>query len=100
MRFELFNGIKNNVIVLGIVSFFTDVSSEMIFPLLPVFLTTFLGAGTAIIGLIEGVADSASSIFDIFSGYWSDKLSKRKEFVLLGYGLSSISKLGIAFAST
>ena len=57
---NIFKGIKKNVAVLGIVSFFTDVSSEMIFPLLPVFLTTVLGAGSLSLGLIEGVSDSFS----------------------------------------
>ncbi|VVB99617.1 Multidrug resistance protein MdtG [uncultured archaeon] len=95
----LFTGIKQNVIILGIVSFLTDVSSEMIFPILPVFLTTILGIGKEAIGFIEGVADSASSLLDILVGYWSDK-GHRKKFVIAGYGLSSFSKLGIALAST
>lgn len=95
----LLSGIKNNVIVLGIVSFLTDVSSEMIFPILPVFLTTILGVGTAAVGLIEGIADSAASLLDIFVGYYSDK-GGRKKFVMAGYGLSSLSKLGIALANT
>lgn len=96
----LLAGIKKNVLVLGAVSFLTDVSSEMIFPILPVFLTTFLGAGKEAIGLIEGIADSASSLLDIFIGYWSDSSGKRKQFVIYGYGLSSISKLGIALAAS
>ena len=95
-----FDGIKNNVLILGAVSFFTDVSSEMIFPILPVFLTSILGVGTGIVGLIEGIADSASSLLDIFVGYWSDSAGKRKRFVIYGYGLSSVSKLGIALASS
>ncbi|MBU0586793.1 MFS transporter [Candidatus Micrarchaeota archaeon] len=93
-------GIQGNVYKLGLVSFFNDVSSEMILPILPVFLNTFLGAGKEIIGLIEGVADSLSSLLDIVFGYWSDKLEKRKEFVLLGYGFSSLSKIGIALSTT
>lgn len=96
----LFSGIKKNVLLFGIVSFLTDVSSEMIFPLLPLFLTTFLGAGTAIVGLIEGVADSLSSLLDIFVGYVSDKEGSRKKFVIGGYGLSSLSKIGIALATS
>jgi MFS family permease len=93
-------GIRRNVFVLGIVSFLTDVSSEMIFPLLPIFLNSILGVGTAVIGLIEGIADSASSLFDVFVGYFSDVKHERKKFVVFGYGLSSVSKLGIAFAGT
>ncbi|MFA6328764.1 MAG: MFS transporter [Candidatus Micrarchaeia archaeon] len=95
----ILSGIKQNVLVLGAVSFLTDVSSEMIFPILPVFLTAFLGAGKEIIGLIEGIADSAASLLDIFIGYWSDSSGKRRQFVIAGYGLSSFSKLGIAFAT-
>jgi len=97
---SLLSGIKQNVLILGVVSFLTDVSSEMIFPILPVFLTTFLGAGKEAIGLIEGIADSAASLLDIFIGYWSDSSGKRRKFVIAGYGLSSVSKLGIALAAT
>lgn len=97
---DLLKGVKSNVLVLGLVSFFTDVSSEMIFPILPVFLTLFLGAGKEIVGLIEGIADSAASLLDIFVGYWSDSSGKRKRFVIYGYGLSSASKLGIALAAS
>ena len=97
---DILKGIKQNVLVLGIVSFLTDVSSEMVFPTLPIFLTTFLGAGTAIVGLIEGVADSLSSLLDIFIGYWSDIRHDRKNFVTYGYGLSSLSKIGFALATT
>jgi MFS family permease len=72
----------------------------MIFPILPVFLTAVLGVGTGIVGLIEGIADSASSLLDIFTGYWSDRSGKRKDFVIAGYGISSLSKLGIALSTT
>jgi MFS family permease len=93
-------GVGRNIIALGVVSFFADVSSEMIFPLLPIFVTTILGAGKEVLGLIEGVADSISSIFDIFIGYFSDKMKRRKDFVVAGYGLSSIIKIGIALSTT
>ncbi|VVB58060.1 Multidrug resistance protein MdtG [Candidatus Anstonella stagnisolia] len=91
--------LNRNVLSLGLVSFFTDVSSEMIFPLLPIFLSRFLGVGSQIIGLIEGIADSISSLLDIFVGYFSDSRKSRKQFVLAGYGLSALTKMGIAFAS-
>jgi MFS family permease len=91
---------RRTVWTLGLVSFFTDVSSEMIFPLLAIFLNLFLGASKEVIGLIEGVADSAASLTDIVFGYFSDKSGKRKQFVLFGYGLSSIVKIGIAFANS
>ncbi len=96
----MLSGIRKNVFILGAVSFLTDVSSEMIFPILPVFLNSVLGVGTAAIGLIEGIADSASSLFDVFVGYLSDVKHERKKFVAAGYALSSFSKLGIALAGT
>ncbi len=92
--------ISKDVIILGLVSFFTDVSSEMIFPNIALFLTLVLGAGKELVGLVEGVADSTASIIEIFSGYFSDKLGKRTQFVLFGYGLSSVVKLGIALSTT
>jgi len=93
-------GVGRNIVALGVVSFFTDVSSEMIFPLIPLFVTTILGAGKEVVGLIEGVADSVSSIFDIIVGYLSDKMRRRKDFVVAGYGLSSVVKVGIALSTT
>ncbi|MFH0927082.1 MAG: MFS transporter, partial [Candidatus Micrarchaeota archaeon] len=87
---KLLEGIKQNVLALGFVSFLTDVSSEMIFPLLPLFLSTVLGASKEAIGLIEGAADSITSLLDIFFGYSSDKEGERKKFAIAGYGLSSL----------
>ncbi|MDD5172073.1 MAG: MFS transporter [Candidatus ainarchaeum sp.] len=84
---------------MGVVSFLTDVSSEMVFPIIPLFLTTVLGVGAEIVGLIEGVADSISSLLDIFFGYWSDLRGRRKDFVVAGYGLSAILKAGLVFAT-
>ncbi len=92
--------ISRNVLLLGVVSFFTDVSSEMIFPLLPIFLTTYLGATQAAIGLIEGIGDSFASLLDIFVGYVADKGGQYKKYVIYGYGLSSIVKAGIALATS
>lgn len=91
--------IPGTVYLLGAVSFLTDVSSEMIFPLLPLFITTILGAGAGVLGLIEGVADSAASLIDIFVGYFSDKAGTRKKFIAFGYGLSAITKVGIALST-
>ncbi len=95
----LIPGIKKNVFVLGLVSLFTDISSEMIYPLVPIFLTSVLGAPVAIVGLIEGFAESTASILKTFSGWLSDKLERRKPFVLGGYSLSALGKLllGVAF---
>lgn len=89
---NLLLGIKKNVFFLGLVSFLTDVSSDMIYPLLPVFLTDVLGASRLFVGLIEGIAESTASLLKIFSGWFSDKIGKRKPMVISGYSLSSISK--------
>jgi MFS family permease len=93
-------GISKNVFVLGLVSFFNDVASEMIYPLVPIFLTGVLGAPVAIVGLIEGIAESTASILKVISGWLSDKWRKRKPFVTAGYSFSAISKilLGLAFS--
>ncbi len=85
---------------LGWVSFFTDVSTEIIYPLLPVFLTVTLGASMAFVGLIEGVAESTASLLKIASGWWSDRVRKRKPLMIAGYGLSALTRPLIALATT
>jgi len=92
-------GLTKNVIILGIVSGLTDISSEMLYPVIPIFLTQFLNAPMSVIGLIEGIAESTASILKIWGGYISDKFRKRKFFVVLGYFLSAISKpiMGLAY---
>lgn len=84
--------IDRNIFTLGLVSLFTDISSQMVYPLLPVFLSSVLGVGTVFIGLLEGIAESTASILKVFSGWFSDKLKKRKLIIFLGYGLSTIGK--------
>lgn len=96
---KIFKGITKNVFALGIVSFLTDFSSEMIYPLLPLFLTSVLGASTSFLGFIEGIAESTASVLKLFSGWLSDKLNKRKAIVVFGYTLSSISRPLIAIVS-
>jgi MFS family permease len=91
-------GVERNVFRLGIVSFFTDISTEMIYPLVPIFLTETLGAPRAILGAIEGLAESTSSMFRVVSGWLSDKLGKRKPFMLVGYSLSAVAKVFLAVA--
>ena len=83
---------------LGWVSLLTDVSAEMIYPLLPGFLTKNLGAGPATLGLIEGIAETTSSLTKIGSGVWSDHVRRRKPLVLLGYGIAAIARPLVAFA--
>lgn len=85
--------------MLGLVSFFTDFSSEMIYPLLPLFLTTVLGAGPAVLGVIEGVAESTASLLKLVSGIMSDRVAGRKKLVLAGYGISSCARPLIAAAT-
>ncbi len=92
-RKTLAYGLTANVVVLGIVSLFTDVSSEMIIPILPFFLTYVLFASPVIVGLVEGSADSVVSFMKIFSGQLSDAAGKRKRFVGAGYGLSTAMKV-------
>lgn len=84
--------ITKNVIFLGVVSFFTDVSTEMIFPLLPLFLTDVLNAPASALGVIEGVAGSTASSLKVVSGWLSDRLRKRKKLIMIGYALSAVSK--------
>lgn len=91
--------LSRTVKVLGLVSLFTDASSEMIYPLLPLFLSSVLGAGAAAIGIIEGIAEGTASIFEGFSGYISDRLQKRKALILAGYGLSAVTKPFFAAAT-
>jgi len=88
------------VIATGGASFFNDVSSEMIYPLLPVFLTSVLGVGVGFVGVIEGIAESTASLVKLFSGWLSDRLGKRKALVLLGYLLASVARPLIAVAMT
>jgi len=90
--------ITGNVLILGLVSFFTDVSSEMIYPLLPTFLTTVLGAGPAFLGVIEGVAESTAALLKLVSGIWADRMRDRTKLVLAGYSLSSLSRPLVAAA--
>ncbi len=90
---------KKNVIALGWVSLFTDISSDMIFPLLPLFLANTLGIPKSLIGLIEGIATSTASILKAFSGHISDRIKKRKILVLIGYSLSALSKPFFAIAN-
>ena len=90
---------KKNLVLLGMVSLFTDLSSQMIYPLIPEFLVS-IGARKAVIGIIEGIAESTASLFRPVFGRLSDKLKKRKLFIYLGYGLSTISKPFLFFANT
>jgi len=91
--------ITPNVRALGVVSLLTDASTEMVYPLLPLFLTRTLGAGTAFVGLVEGVAESTASLLKLVSGWLSDRLRRRKALVTWGYGLSSLTRPLMALAA-
>lgn len=92
--------ISGNILVSGIVSFFTDISSEMIVPVLPLFLTVTLRAPVAAVGIIEGVAESTASLLRVFSGWLSDRAGRRKPLVVAGYTLSNLAKPLLAIAGT
>ncbi len=91
--------LPKNIVYLGWVSFFTDFSTEMIYPLIPAFLTAVLGVGAEVLGIIEGIAEATASILKAFSGALSDRYSKRKPLVIAGYSLSAIAKPFTGIAS-
>lgn len=85
-------GFPRNVFFLGLTSLLTDISTDMIYPLIPIFLTTVLGAPVAVVGLIEGIAESTASVLKIYSGWLSDRLHRRKALTVAGYGLAGLAK--------
>ncbi len=93
-------GLGRNVIALGAVSFLTDVSSEMIYPLLPVFLTAVLGADAAFVGAIEGAAETTAALLKLASGWWSDRVRRRKPLVVVGYAIASVARPLVAIAQS
>ncbi|XGV97924.1 MAG: MFS transporter [Leptolyngbya sp. BL-A-14] len=95
----LFRSVPRNVWILGLVSLFTDVSSEMIYSLLPLFLVSVLEASVLTVGAIEGIAEATASVLKVFSGALSDYLGKRKGLALIGYGLSTVVKPLFALAT-
>lgn len=90
--------LPRNVVAIGLVSLLNDASSEIIYPMLPVFLSVGLGASAAAIGMIEGLAESISSLLKLFAGYFSDRLGKRKWLVVGGYALASVVRPFLGFA--
>ena len=93
-------GFSRNVLFLGVVSFLTDVSSEMIFTLLPLFLLNVLRVGTPVIGLIEGIAEGTASLLKVLSGWLSDRMGRRKGLAVFGYSISTLAKPFLYFATT
>ena len=92
--------LTGNVLWLSIVSLLNDMASEMIYPLLPIFLVGTLGAGTAFVGVVEGIAESTASLLKFGSGWWSDRVHRRKPLVMGGYTLASLARplVGLATA--
>ena len=92
-------GLERNVFFAGLVSFFMDFGSEMIYPLVPIFLSSVLGVNKSVIGLIEGIAESTASLLKVFSGWFSDRIGKRKILLIVGYGISTLSRPIIALST-
>ena len=88
------------VVILGFVSFLTDISTEMVYPLVPVYLINVLHANVEILGFIEGISESSASFLNIFSGYISDKIKKRKILAITGYAFSWTGKIFYYIASS
>ena len=95
-----YRALPRNVFAISLVSLLNDASSEIIYPLLPIFLSSTLGASARAIGIIEGSAESISSLLKLFAGYLSDRLGKRKLFVVSGYTLATLVRPFLAFANS
>lgn len=93
-------GLHRNVFFAGLVSLFMDISSEMVYPLVPLFLTNVIGASKTSVGIIEGIAESTASLLKVFSGWLSDVLGKRKFLMTIGYGISMLSRPALYAASS
>ncbi len=89
-----------NVIFIGLVSFFADISSEMVYPLIPLYLTAAFGATPVLVGIIEGIAESVASLLKVFSGYISDKYQRKKPLAFLGYASGLLYKLALLLAGS
>ncbi len=94
------NALGPTVIRLGLVSFFADLSSEMLYPITPIFLTATLGASMLSVGLIEGVAESIASLLKTYAGSHSDRIRRRRPFIVAGYFLAAVAKPLVGFATT
>jgi MFS family permease len=89
-----------NVILLGLVSFFSDISAEMVYPLIPLYLTSVFSATPALVGVIEGIAESLASLLKVFSGYVTDKYKKKKLIAFIGYTTGLIYKVALIVAGS
>jgi MFS family permease len=89
-----------NVIVLGLVSFFSDISAEMVYPIIPLYLSSAFGATPVLVGIIEGIAESLASLLKVFSGYITDKRGKKKPIAFVGYTAGLVYKAALIFATS
>ena len=89
-----------NILFLGLVSFFADISAEMVYPIIPLYLTSTFGATPALVGLIEGIAESLASLLKVFSGYISDRSQKKKRLAFIGYMTGLIYKIALILATS
>jgi MFS family permease len=94
-----FGGLSRNTFLLAFASLFADISTEMLYPILPIFLTQTLKASGSIVDLVEGIAEATQNIVQGFSGWLSDKLQRRKPIALVGYTLAAIAKPLMGFAT-
>ena len=89
-----------NIVLLGLVSLFMDASTEMVYPLIPLYLTSAFGATPALVGVIEGIAESLASLLKVFSGHIADKRNRKKPLAIFGYGTAIVYKLALIVASS
>lgn len=87
-----------NIIILGLISFFADISAEMVYPIIPLYLSSVFGATPALIGVIEGLAESTAALLKVFSGYLTDKYNKKKPIAFIGYAAGLVYKLALVLA--
>lgn len=100
MKKKFFNGLSKNTFLLTFTSLFGDIATEMLYPILPIFLTQYLGVGGSIVGLVEGIATATQNIEMGVAGYLSDKLQKRKPLAIFGYTLAAVAKPFIGLATS
>lgn len=89
-----------NIIFLGLVSFFSDISAEMVYPIIPLYLSSAFGATPMLVGIIEGIAESMASLLKVYSGYITDKYKKKKTIAFVGYSAGLVYKFALIFATS
>lgn len=99
-RKKLISKGMRNIILLGLISCFADISSEMVYPLIPLYLTAAFGATPVLVGLIEGIAECIASLLKVFSGYISDRFQHKKAIALSGYATGLLYKIALIFATS